>query len=208
MALSTKAGLFASVADWLVRTDVEQVCADLEVLARATLNRVLRDSRMVASTTLSLGTGKSVACPSDLLDPIYIADNTNEDNALLQVDPGTLAKLRTHRTKSTGTPRFYCMIGRNIHVTPTPATSTTLAIDYYQEIPAMASDGDSNWVLTYFPQVYLYTMLYYAQAYLKDDRRSELFENGLYKNISAAIEKNEAATMETLSGPASVVPAP
>lgn len=202
MAISNYGEFREAVADWLNRSDLEERVPDFIALATATLNRMIRDTRMVGSTTLSLGTNKSVAIPADMLEPLYLSDNANEDNSLEQISPEQLVGLRQYRTKAAGVPRFYCVLGRNIEVTPTPAASTTLSLVYYQAIPAFTNDASTNWMLTYSPDIYLYTALYHAQPFLKADDRVQMFESSVASMVRAAIDQNDRNALASLMGPA------
>ena len=163
MALSTYAELKAAVADWLTRADLEQQIPDFIKLAEATLNKVVRSSRMTAnaSVTINANTRKGAA-PGDMLEPIYVQLAADEDYPLEQVSPEQLTVLRRSRMRATGMPRFYAVVGRAIEVAPTPASQITLDVAYYQAIPTLAAAGEANWLLTHDPDLYLYTTLLHA----------------------------------------------
>lgn len=197
MAIANYSDLKTAVADWLNRADLEQRIPDFIALAEATLNKVLRSTRMVTSTTLNIGTARKVALPTDFLDALYVQDNSSEDNTLEQVSVEQLVMLRRARLRSTGVPRFFAVVGRNLEVAPTPADSTTLELNYYQALPALSALNTSNWLLEYEPDIYLYTTLLHAAPFLHDDGRLAVLESMVSKQVAAAIQTNTTASFDS-----------
>lgn len=194
MALSNYTELQAAVAAWLNRTDLTANIPDFIKLAEATLNKVVRNTRMVTTASISVST-RNADIPSDMLEPVYVQLSSDEDYPLEQITAEQIGELRRARTRAPGTPRFFAIVGRKIEVTPTPTASTTLAMQYYQEIPPLASNA-TNWLLTYQPDLYLYTALLHAAPFLRDDQRVELFGNLLAQQVSSLVKQNNSATFE------------
>lgn len=72
----------------------------------------------------------------------------------------------------TGDPQFYADYDYyNWYITPTPAAATNMEVLYYQRIPPLASDNQSNWLTNYAPNALLYGTLLQAVMFLKDDQR-------------------------------------
>lgn len=210
MSITTYGELKTAVANWLNRADLEQRIPEFIALATATLNEVVRDSRMVAydSVTVSAGSRYS-AVPSTMLEPIFVTLSDDEDSTLEQVSVQQLNWLRK-RMSAQGTPRFYAIIGRRIELCPTPASDAHLEISNYQAIPALSSDGGSNWLLTYNPDKYLYTALLHASPFLKDDAKTQLFGNLVAQQISNAVQQQQKVSFDskapgaTLNAPSDV----
>lgn len=211
MALSTYAELKAAVADWLTRADLEQQIPDFIKLAEATLNKVVRSSRMTANAQVTVNANsRKVTAPADMLEPIYVQLAADEDYPLEQVSPEQLTVLRRSRMRATGMPRFYAVVGRAIEVAPTSASQITLDIAYYQAIPTLAGAGDANWLLTYDPDLYLYTTLLHAAPFLQDEARASLFGNLLAQQVAAAVQQNKTVSLDnrrpgpTLNSPSDI----
>lgn len=201
MTITTYTELQSAMTDWLMRADLDTRIPDCIALAEATLNKVLRDSRMITSTTLSLSANtRNVAVPTDMLEPVLLQMTSDEDYPLEQIDVAQLIALRRSRTRTAGTPRFYAMVGRYFQVTPTPTLLTGLTLDYYQAIPALASNT-TNWLLTYQPDVYLYTALMHAYPLLKDEKRAEVFGSLVAQQVTAAIQANSTAQLDAMRTP-------
>lgn len=193
MAIANYTDLQASIANWLNRADLTAMIPDLVTLAEATLNRVMRNTRMVASATVT-PTAATVAVPTDMLEPVYMYI-TSSAIPLEQVSPEQLISLRRSRLRTAGTPAFFSVIGRNFHFGPAASGSTPMTLEYYQSLPPLASSA-TNWLLTYNPDLYLYTCLMHAAPFLREDQRVAVFNSMLTQQIQAAIAQNTTATFD------------
>lgn len=196
MALATYSDLQQALADWLNRADLSQQIPDFIALAEGTLNTVIRSTYMVETSTVSVtGSSQKVAVPSDMIEPIYIQVTSSASSPLEQVDPEQLIILRRARLRSSGVPRFFAVIGRNFEFAPIPATTTSLDVTFYQKIPSLAANS-TNWLLTNYPDLYLYASLLHAAPFLMDDQRSILFGNSLASQLQLAIKQNSTVMMD------------
>jgi hypothetical protein len=208
MALTNYAALCVAVGDWLSRADLDQQIPDFITLAEATLNKVIRSTRMTANSDVTINAGtRKAALPDTLLEPIYVTLKTDEDYPLEAVSPEQLVALRRSRMRAQGTPRFYAIVGRSLEVTPTPSSQMTLDVAYYQAIPSLVADGDTNWLLQYEPDLYLYTALLHAASFLTDQDRSTLFSSLLVNQVSAAVQTNTTISLDSrTAGPSLTSP--
>jgi len=205
MALTNYGTLKTAVADWLSRADLDQQVPDFIKLAEATLNKIVRSTRMTANADVTVNAGaRKATLPADLLEPIYVTLKTDEDFPLEQVSPEQLVALRRSRLRAQGSPRFFAVVGRSIEVTPTPPAQITLDVAYYQAITTLASDSDTNWLLTYEPDLYLYTALLHAAPFLQDQQRATLFGTLLAQQVTAAVQSNSAISLDRKQAGASL----
>lgn len=190
MSIANYNELRQAIADWLNRADLDEKIPDFISLAEATLNSVLRSSYMVNSATVATSASSRTApVPDDFLEPIYI--QSSDTNPLEQISPQQLIMLRRSRLRTAGTPRFFAILGRNFEFVPTPSSVSTLNLVYYQKIPELSTSAPTNWLLTNFPDLYLYTSLLHATPYLSDDARLAVFNNLISQTVSAAVQKNQ-----------------
>lgn len=197
MSITTYSELQQTIADWLNRADLDQQIPDFIKLAESTLNDVIRSSHMVTSSTGVTVSGGRVTMPSDALELVYVQVGSTEDEPLEQVTPSQLLMLRRARTRAAGNPRFFAVVGRELLVTPTPA-SGTVDIDYYQKIPALSDSNTTNWLLDEAPHVYLYTSLLHATPFLMDDARYAVFENAVSQQVMRAVKSNQALSFDDI----------
>jgi hypothetical protein len=196
MSIATYGGLKAAIADWLDRGDLTAQIPDFVRLAEATINKVFRSPRMVGNATVATAANtRYVALPADFLEMLFVT-LTDEDYPLEQVSPQELAQLRRFRLKAAGSPRYFAIVGGRVELCPTPSAIFTLDIAYYQAVPALVSDGGTNWLLSYEPDVYLYTSLLHASQFLSDAGAAALRESLLVKQIAAATAANQTISLD------------
>jgi len=169
VALSTYSELQTAVGSWLNRSDLDTNIPDFIALAESSFNRVLRTRNQITRATSSVAE-QFVALPSDLLELHNIQLNTSPVKRLQQVTMTKADELKSSISTS-GTPAYFALTGSNIELIPTPDASQTLEIVYYATITALSDTNASNWLLTSYPDIYLYGTLVQAEPYLMNDER-------------------------------------
>jgi hypothetical protein len=195
MALTTYAELQTAVGDWLNRADLDQKIPDFIRLAESTLNDILRSADMVTSATSAIINGRA-SLPSDALEIVYAQVASTEDEPLEQIAPQQLTMLRRTRTRDAANPRFFAIVGRQLVVTPSPSSSLSVDLDYYQRLPALTSSNTTNWLLEDAPHVYLYTSLLHATPFLMDDARYQVFNNTVSQQVMAAVKSQQTLSFD------------
>ena len=86
------------------------------------------------------------------------------------------------------------LVGATLELAPVPDAAYALKLYYYQKALPLSAERTTNWLLTNFPNLYLFGSLVAAEAYLGTDPRlklwGELYENLLAK-LSAATERGQ-----------------
>lgn len=200
MAITSYSELKQAIADWLNRTDLEQRIPDFIALAEATLNKVMRSTKMVTSGTAAITSGVA-AVPATALELLYVQVTGSPESPLEQVTLTQLMMLRRSRLRSQGTPRFFAVVGREMRVCPVPAGATSLSLDYYQTIPALSDSNTTNWLLEDSPDIYLYTALMHAAPFLQDDARAQLFSNMIVQQVAAAVQRDQKLSFDATKMP-------
>lgn len=185
MALDgTYAGLKASVASWLKRTDLTSSIPDLVALAEARIARDLRLRKQVVKTTLTTVAGtQSVTLPSDFLEAENITVNTSPPRNLSVVTP-ELLDVKFPAGYWTGVPAVYCLVGDQMQFGPTPDGAYGISLDYYQRFTALSAEADTNWLLQKHPSIYLFATLAEAAPFLMDDQRAATWEAKYAKDVN------------------------
>lgn len=180
MALDgTYAGLKTSVADFLNRADLTATIPDYILLAEAQLNRRLRVSDMITSTTLTISTANT-ALPSDFLGMVSFELPAGSGGPLRYVKPEELRAMRQTAYASTGVPIVWSVAGLKLETAPAPGQAYICTMLYFAQLPALTNSNTSNWLLTKHPDLYLYGALLQSAPYLKDDSRVNVW-GGLYE---------------------------
>jgi len=180
MGLATFAELKTSLGDWLNRSDLTAVIPDFITLAEAQMNRDVRHYSMMQRDTATIDSQFS-ASPNDWLETVRLHLNDATKTLLEQTSPEEIAKKRELASDTAGKPEFFCHIGNTYEVFPTPSTSQTAELLYYQKIPALSDSNTSNWLLQTSPDMYLYGALLQASPYLVNDERLGTWGN-LYQS--------------------------
>ena len=203
----TYSGLYSTLQAWLNRGDVdltEQIPTFI-ALFEARLNRILRQPDMETTVTLTLD-GERVDVPDDFLSAraLYIDSDPRQE-----LHPVSLGELRTaYAVQATGKPEVYSISGLEIVLGPAPDAEYDGILTYYQAIPALSSENETNWLIVAHPDVYLYGALTMAEAFLWNDERiplwksavdealDELMEHGKKKHYGAAPLRLRASVKE------------
>lgn len=192
MPLDTYSALKTSIGNWLNREDLTSQIPDFISLAEARFNRELRVNAMVQRdyTTATLD---YVALPTDWLQAVTIAVTSPADtySALSYVSTEEYNDLR--KDGMTGTPRYFTIIDDNILLLPWPGSNVTVELIYYGQIEALSDSNTSNWLLARSPDLYLYTSLLQAEAYLQNDERVPLWAGAVQKTIADMNIESERA---------------
>jgi hypothetical protein len=195
MAITDYSSLKTAIADWLNRADLDQQIPDFIALAESTLSDVLRSSFMVTSSSVAITAGKATL-PATALEIVYAQVASAPNEPLEQVTPQQLLMLRRARTKAAANPKFFAVVGRDVLVTPSPASALSIDLNYYQKIPALSTGSPTNWLLTEAPHVYLYTSLLHATPFLMDDARYAVFQNTVSQQVMSAVRSSQTLSFD------------
>lgn len=197
MALATYSDLVSAVASWMDRTDLTATVPDFIALFETTANAELplRTRYNLTSTTLSTVAGTAtVTLPTDFLEAKSFINQTNPKEVLEPFTPTSL--YTSYPNSATGRPRGFTYVGTTAELAPVPDAVYSLKLYYYQKATALSASNTTNWLLTNFPNLYLFGSLVSAEAYLGTDPRLKLWGE-LYDNL---ILKLNGATERGLYG--------
>lgn len=160
MALSTYADLKTLVQSRLHRNDVAALVDDFVKLAEVRLNREIQVPQKEVIATGAMAA--TIAIPSDLLALRYVGwvDANARKHVLTPLATEALMTLYSGTT-----PEGYVVLGSDIYVLP--ATTTGTYEIGYEARWDIASTG-TNWLLTNFPDAYLYATLIEAAQHTRD----------------------------------------
>jgi hypothetical protein len=192
MTITNYGTLKTAIADFLNRDDLTAVIADFVALAQAQFNRKIRSHRQITRGSLTINT-QFEALPADWMETIRITMDASPIRVLTQISMDDLTRYRTGYDDTPNAPVYFTHIGTDIELFPTPGTSYTSEITYYAKITALSADGDTNWLLTNSPDVYLYGALVHTAPYLKDDARIAIWSGLLAQGMNEIEEETTAA---------------
>lgn len=171
MPLATYTDLKASIADWLNRDDLTGAIPTFISLAEAKINRELRIAAMESISSGDLAIGAALSLPSGYLQMRRIVVNNNP------LDPLSPEQLRAKYESATrGEPRYYTIIGTNVHFGPIPDSTYAYELVIYSRFTALSGSDESNWLTTNAPDLLLYGALVEASPYVQEDARVPMWK--------------------------------
>lgn len=205
MALATYADLKSEIGNWMNgRTDLATDADTFIDLAEGDFNRVFRVREMETYATLSPDANGEASLPSDYLQWRTVTAQTSPRSELQFVPPSYLDD--QYPDRAAGYPRFFTIYGSTMLVLP--LTESDIRLDYYETIPALSDAQTTNWLLTKYPNVYLYQCLKHAAVFLNTPSASSQAQTyGALANaaIDALMRDDERArytrTTMRVSGP-------
>jgi hypothetical protein len=189
MALTTYSELKTSIANYLNRSDLTSVIPDFITLAESKFNRVLRlrkmQKRVSATTTAN---DPFVDVPNDFLESVQFFVDSNPNSILDYVNPTEIEA--DNIIESSGKPKQYTIIGNEFQLNPIPDSTYTLKLTYFAKIPSLSDSNTTNYLITNYPQLYLYGSLLEAQPYIVNDERIQVWM-GLYNEAVQLINRDD-----------------
>jgi hypothetical protein len=194
MAITNYGELKSAIGDFLNRSDLTSVIPTFIDFAEAEFNRILRIRQMVARAEAVIDSRFS-AVPADFLEAKDLVIVTGNPVTPLEfATQQEIAQLRNTTITSAGKPRYFSVVGGQFEFLPTPDAEYSLEMTYYANITPLANDSDTNWLLTAYPDLYLYTSLMHSAPYLKDDERITIWANLAQKAKSELVESDQSAS--------------
>jgi hypothetical protein len=187
MAITSYTELKTAIANWLNRDDLTSVIPDFIALTEADIQRKVRHWRMEERSTATLD-ARYTQLPDGFLEAVRFHLDVDERPIEL-LTPLALQQRRQGNSDAGGKPQFYAIIAGQIEVWPTPDGSYTGELYYYARTATLTDSNTSNWVLTHFPDAYLYGALVHAAPYLVDDQRIGTW-SALYQSAIDGINAN------------------
>lgn len=171
MALATYTDLRSAIARVLQRSDLVAAIPDLIAVAESQMSQRLDARLQDTVSTLSTVSGtETVALPSDALSIRSLT--VTSSTPVIALDYVTPEKLRIdYAYKTAGTPLVYAVAGSNAYLAPVPDAAYTLTIVYRARVPSLSDSVTTNYVLSNYPDVYLYGALANAGPYIEDNAR-------------------------------------
>lgn len=192
MAITTYSELKTALANWAKRTDLADMLGDFIALAESRIQRSLLARVQEVETELTMVAGsRYVALPSDFDSPraLWLKANLPREE-LPQVLPEQLTGSNT-----SGYPEAWAIDGSNIAFDK-PASSAW-AFDFRYCKPLSLSDSTTtNYILTNYPDVYLFGALVELHGYTYNSQQSAMCE----ARFQAAIRDASDAENESRKG--------
>lgn len=198
MSLDTYANLKLEVAAWLDRSNLDVTSGGIDTyidIAESWFNRNLRVRKMitaVATPTLVI-TADAVTHPTDWLEWDTFYRTSPTPYRMMNV----LTNEAAFRDKSGGIAGYengLIVRGGTSYLYPTPSTTDSYAATYYAQIPALSGSNTTNWLLTAYPEAYLYGTLMQAAGFLQNDPRIPVWQSAFGQVVDEISQASARAT--------------
>lgn len=164
--------LGSTVGDYLDRSDLDAIIPTFIELAEAKFRRNLRHWRMEKRATADTVAGeRQVSLPTDFIEMRHLKRNSSPVVVLEMLPPQTLNSY----AESQGSPNYFSIVGDELHLDPVPDAVYEIEM-YYYAFSALSDTNTTNWLLTYYPDIYIYGTLLEAEAYLMNDPRLPIWK--------------------------------
>lgn len=188
MPFTDQTALEAVIADYLNRTDLSTQITDAVSLCEA---RLRRDESMqtLTSTTLTLSTSP-VTLPTDFKKAyaLYYENDSATFGPIEIVSPAEVMEYRG-TYGSTGRPKVAAIIYDSLELIlgPAPSSNSYTATLYYDK------GMTSTYLLTHFPDIYLYGSLIEMAPLIREDERVPMWEARFRSALEELRRFNERA---------------
>ncbi len=192
MAITTYAELKSAIADELNRQDLTAVIPNFISLAEARLNRDLRVRQMVKrANAVTVSGNRYISLPLDWQEAKNLQITTGGRN--IRLEYATLDYADTYnasRGDAAGVPIYFNVTGSEIELIPKPGAEYPVEMAYYGRITPLSDTATTNWLLSNWPDVYLYGALIHSAPYLKEDDRIEVW-SAVYDRLTSDIQASD-----------------
>lgn len=192
MSISTFDELQTALATYTHRDDTTFRIPEFIQMGEADLNRKIKTVDMEARATSTTPTNsRFMALPAGYMEirSIYIQDPAKE---LLYLPPAALRDSVVSETNTAEPSAF--TIKDEIELDCIPDQAYTLETHYLKKYD-IATDL-TNWLLTNYPNLYLYSAMVHASIYEMNDARAQMFM-GYVDNEIATVNRHEARKRRT-----------
>jgi hypothetical protein len=190
MSITDFSSLQSAIGDFLNRSDLTSVLPTFIQMCEADVNRRLRHWQMEVKDTITVD-AQFEDLPTGWRETIR-CDVQGGPRLKLVAHPEMQA-MRAETEDTSGEPRFYAFVAGQMEFFPTPDGSYTINHVYFKEITALDESNTTNWLLTNYPDVYLYGSLAHTAPYLVEDARLPVWESLYEKAMQGAKSESDRA---------------
>lgn len=176
----------AFASQWPARTDIAPISNHILRLAEALFNSKLRMRQMETTATLTPDIDNICALPTDYIEYKRVVELASIRRRLAYITEDAADRL--YPTRSAGLACNFTILGSGLMAFP--LSTNDIELTYYQKIPALSGDNQTNWLLTEHPNAYMHACLMYVGQYVQDADRmlSESQFLQTYLDLMAAVE--------------------
>jgi len=176
--------LQAALASRINRADQTDAITDAIDAATMRLSREMRLFDQEALSTVTSATTEYVVLPTDYNGmKLLTMDGARADFYTQEQFENWIAT--TPYAPNPG----YTIVDGQVRLYPVPTVSVPIALRmlYFQRVPELAAGGDTNWVLTNHPDIYLAASMVELLLHMKDEARAQVWEARVQGLLAQAV---------------------
>lgn len=179
MAITTKAELKTAAATWANRSNLTSYLDDLITIAEGRMNDLLILKNMETETTLTATVGVDyITLPAGFISPIAMW--LTESGVRIPLEPALPQEFNYVANNSQ--PKYYAIDGLNVRFDCPCLEAYSMPMRYVKQSNLSAS-GDTNYLLTKRPDVYLAALLVEIARFIKDVELFNEWEPRFQKSV-------------------------
>ena len=166
------------------------------------INNALRTGDQSVRAQISMQRGQEYySLPCDwggFRDVELLSPGQTHGLALVYLSPEEMNKVSRQNNSSRGPHSYYTVIAGQIQIAP-PADDQMLEVVYYQRLPELNKDDDTNWLTAKNPDAYIFGLCTEISAFAKDQMAFETYKT---RFMDALIDITMEDQVTRWSGPA------
>lgn len=183
------------LVSWLNRENFTVLVDKAGTFLDMAQRKIFRECDLKCMEHTATGTSADLSLPSDFLRTkvLYIANGST----LQEVTGGSYHNILP-RT-GTNTPVKYNIVGTNMVLGPSPDQDYDWYLVYYRSLPLLSDANTTNWFTANNPELILFSALAEASMFLKDDARTQMWEQR-FVSVKEAQEKSDLRSDKEYGG--------
>lgn len=173
MALANFTDLQSALLSWSERQDLTSLTTDFITLADARIRTKLAEAeiRTREMETTADVTPSSGVCtlPTDFMAMIRVQARTSAPRRLEYKPQDWLDE--AYPDSAEGNPSFYSIIGPSLRMYP--LTTSDIRMTYWAYPAVLSAGNPTNWLITKYPNIYLYAGLLELEIYAMNDQGAQ-----------------------------------
>jgi hypothetical protein len=182
--------------------ELVNVMPSLTRIVEGKINNSLRTGEQSVRAQIWLRSNEEYyGLPSDFggfRDVEILSEGQQHGRTLVYLAPEEMNKLSRENNSDRGRHHYYTVIAGQIQIAP-PTEHQVLEVVYYQRLPALVDDEDSNWLTESNPDAYVFGLCTEMAAFAKDEPSFQTYD-ARFKEVLGQITQNDQVTR--WSGPA------
>ena len=177
MSITSYTELQTAVGNWIHRSDLAAQIPDFITLAEVMMNGDLKSRSQEMRMTLTCDTSsRLITLPTDMLEMRRLTLMSADPVRVLEYkSPEQLIADSTYITGA-AMPDSFTVVAGSIEFNSIPDSAYPVELIYQQRLPALSNSNTTNWLLTNWPNAYLFGTLLQSAPYTQDTAQIEVWQ--------------------------------